>query len=272
LKKTAALTINHNRGQFDFQEDSVLRRNGKTILAKAYERHYAEKAMAKTKTGKNDLMKLYRALLSHFGHRNWWPGSTPFEVMVGAVLTQNTNWANVEKAISNLKSARKLTPHAINRLSQRELAVLIRPSGYFNVKAKRLKSLVCWYVDEYRGKIENFSGVPTGKLREKLLGVYGIGEETADSILCYALGRKSFVVDAYTRRVLYRHGLIKGKESYGEIKELFESSLSKSLPLYNDFHAQIVAVGNRYCAPRKPKCKDCPLNIFPVRKKIRLSN
>ncbi|TET38309.1 MAG: endonuclease III domain-containing protein [Planctomycetota bacterium] len=222
--------------------------------------------MAKTKTRKNVLMKFYRALFARFGHRDWWPGSTPFEVMVGAVLTQNTNWSNVEKAIHNLKKARKLTPHAINRLSERGLARLIRPSGYFNVKAKRLKSLVRWFVGEYRGKIENFSGVPTKKLREELLGVYGIGEETADSILCYALERKSFVVDAYTRRVLYRHRLIKGKESYGEIKELFESSLPKSLPLYNDFHAQIVAVGHRYCTPRKPKCEKCPLNSFPVRK------
>jgi len=210
-------------------------------------------------------MALYRALRTHFGHRHWWPGETPFEVMVGAVLTQNTNWGNVEKAILNLKSAGKLSPRGIDAMPETEIAALIRPSGYFNVKARRLKSLVRRFIEKCGGDERNFRRVPTRKLREELLDVNGVGRETADSILLYALGRRIFVVDAYTRRVFCRHGFLRGGEDYDEIRVMFESLLPRSAPLYNDYHAQIVAVGKGYCAPRRPRCAGCPLGRFKPR-------
>ncbi|MHC4662153.1 MAG: endonuclease III domain-containing protein [Planctomycetota bacterium] len=213
-------------------------------------------------TGRKKLTDIYNAMLKRFGNRNWWPGDSPFEIIVGAVLTQNTAWRNVEKAIANLKRARKLTPRAIHKLKHGELAKLIKPSGYFNVKAKRLKSFVAWFVESYGGDIKNFRGVPTEKLRDELLSVHGIGEETADSILNYALRRKTFVVDAYTKRVFARHGWAGKNASYGDIQKFVMENIPKSLPLYRDFHAQIVAVGNRFCTPKKPKCGECPLRIF----------
>lgn len=214
------------------------------------------------------LENVYAALLDHFGPRNWWPGDTPFEIMVGAVLTQNTAWRNVEKAIENLKRARKLSPKAVHKLKSRELAKLIKPSGYYNVKAKRLKSFVRWFVESCGGDEKNLRGVPTKKLREELLSVHGIGQETADSILNYALRRRTFVVDAYTKRVFARHGWMDGPLTYESIQKFVMSSIPKSLPLYRDFHAQIVAVGSRYCTPKNPKCGDCPLKAFPGLRKI----
>ena len=209
------------------------------------------------------LLPMYRAMRAHFGHRRWWPGDTPFEVMVGAVLTQNTNWGNVERAIANLKEADGLCPRAIGRMTLARLGRLIRPSGYYNVKARRLKAMVGWFMERYGGRVENVKGVRTARLRGELLAVPGIGPETADSILLYALGRPVFVVDAYTRRVMGRHMWLEGGEDYEEIRALFESGLPPAL--YNDYHAQVVAVGHHYCTPRHPRCEECPLARFPMR-------
>jgi len=207
------------------------------------------------------LERIHDALLARFGPQNWWPGETPFEIMVGAVLTQNTAWGNVERAVANLRAAGVLHPRALLRLSPSRLTRLIRPSGYFNVKARRLRDFVAWLVgrigDQY--PVQGLRGIATPRLRRELLSVRGIGEETADSMLLYALGRKVFVVDAYTRRFLARHGLIEPAASYGAIQALFEKSLPRSRPLFNEFHALIVALGKNLCRPRNPRCGECPL-------------
>jgi endonuclease III related protein len=215
---------------------------------------------------RGNLSAMYRALRAHFGHRHWWPGDTPFEVMVGAVLTQNTSWANVEKAISSLKRAQALSPRAIGGMPPARLAGLIRSSGYYNIKAKRLGALVSWFRARLAGRPGNARGIRTETLRAELLDINGIGPETADSILLYAFGRPVFVVDAYTRRVFHRHKWLRGDEKYDEIREMFESRLPRRVPLWNDYHAQIVAVGHHYCSRREPMCAECPLRVFPLRK------
>ena len=207
-----------------------------------------------------NLRNYYQRLRAHFGHQHWWPGDTPFEVCVGAILTQNTAWSNVEKAIANLKRARALSPRALHRLSERKIAALIRPSGYFNIKARRLKAFIEFLFAEYGGSVRRMRCERLTPLREKLLAVKGIGPETADSILLYALGKPIFVVDAYTRRVLVRHRLIKSSATYDEIQALFHSSLyPPRSSFFNDFHAQFVAVGKTYCKSRVALCKCCPL-------------
>lgn len=204
------------------------------------------------------LRSYYDALLAHFGPQRWWPGETPFEVMVGAILTQNTAWTNVEKAVATLKANGLLDPRAIDRLDAETLALAIRPAGYFRVKAKRLKAFVRWFVERFDGDAERMGRRPLARLREELLAVHGIGPETADSILLYALGAPTFVVDAYTHRVAARHELAPEETTYDELKELFESQLPRDATLYNEFHAQIVAVGKAFCRP-KPRCESCPL-------------
>lgn len=208
-----------------------------------------------------ELLRYHRALSRHYGPLGWWPGETPFEVMVGAVLVQNTAWTNVEKAIANLKNARALSLRALHRISHEKLAQLIRPAGYFNVKAKRLKSLVDAVMEEWRGELETMFAAPTDELRHWLLGVHGVGKETADSILCYAAQHPVFVVDAYTRRILSRHGLVDQKISYDHLQELCTAQLPADLAIYNELHAQIVHVGKDYCRTR-PRCKGCPLERF----------
>ncbi|HDH01549.1 MAG TPA: endonuclease III domain-containing protein, partial [Nitrospirae bacterium] len=162
----------------------------------------------------NLLMDIYSRLFSTFGRQHWWPGNGPFEVMVGAILTQNTNWGNVERAIKNLKQAKALTPAAIHEMSHERLAGLIRPAGYFNIKAKRLKAFIEFFINHYSGRVSKMRKVDTKTLRRELLSVNGIGPETADSMLLYALDRPVFVIDAYTKRVLSRHGIMDGSESY----------------------------------------------------------
>ncbi len=206
---------------------------------------------------------MYDALLSAYGPRHWWPGETPFEVMVGAVLTQNTNWTNVERAIANLKSADALDPERLHRMPHEALAELIRPAGYFNVKARRLKSLIAWLMETSGGDLDALFARSTASLREALLGVKGIGRETADSILLYAGEHVTFVVDAYTARILRRHQLIDEEADYEEIKELFEGALAAEAPLYNEYHALLVEAGKRCCRPRNPRCEECPLGEFP---------
>jgi len=201
---------------------------------------------------------------SRFGHRNWWPGDSPLEVCIGAVLTQNTAWKNVVRAIDNLKAASALDLFRIYELSHDELAELIHPAGYYNVKAMRLGNLVRHIVETHSGDLDTMFSARTEKLREELLSINGVGKETADSIILYAANKPIFVVDAYTKRVLHSHGLINEKADYDEVQELFHSALPRDVDLYNDFHAQFVAVGHHYCK-RKPRCEECPLGTFPRR-------
>jgi endonuclease-3 related protein len=210
------------------------------------------------------LLSFYKEMHARFGHRNWWPGESPLEVCVGAVLTQNTAWRNVVKAIDNLKAASALDLLRIYEMPHDELGELIRPAGYFNVKATRLGNLVRHIVENHNGDLDSLFSLPTEKLREKLLFVNGVGKETADSIILYAANMPIFVVDAYTKRVLHQHGLINEKADYDQVQELFHSSLPRDTALYNDFHAQFVAVGHHYCK-RKPLCNHCPLVKFTRR-------
>ena len=205
------------------------------------------------------LRKIYDLLYARFGPQDWWPGDTPFEVIVGSVLTQNTNWGNVEKAIANLKTAKMLTPEKLHKIKPAELAKLIRPAGYFNIKASRLKNLIGWLFMNYAGKLAKLKPIPTHQLRGQLLSVSGVGPETADSILLYALNRPVFVVDAYTRRILSRHHLIKFDASYEQIRAFFESNLQADNQLFNEYHALLVRTGKEFCKPT-PLCADCPLN------------
>lgn len=204
---------------------------------------------------------IYERLMRTFGKRHWWPAETPFEVMVGAILTQNTAWKNVEKAIINLKKKKLLNPKVLLKLRNSDLARLIRPAGYFNVKALRLKNFLQYLDSRYGRNVREMSRAPTKQLREELLQVNGIGEETADSILLYAAGKRSFVVDAYTRRIFSRHRYLSGKEDYRTIQSIFTELLPKSTPLYNDYHAQIVEAGKDFCR-KKPRCSVCPLRKF----------
>jgi endonuclease-3 related protein len=208
------------------------------------------------------LKQIYDLLFKWFGPQDWWPGDTPFEVIVGAILTQNTNWTNVEKAITNIKNADALTPDKLHHIDITKLAALIRPAGYFNIKAKRLKNFLDWFFENYSGKVENLEGVRTPELREQLLSVKGIGPETADSILLYALNRLVFVVDAYTARICSRHHLIDEGADYHRIQETFESNLPSDISFFNEYHALIVHLGKDFCKPT-PKCEECPLNALP---------
>ena len=208
-----------------------------------------------------DLRTYFRSLSKHFGSQGWWPGETPFEVMVGAILTQNTAWSNVEKAIATLKAHDLLDPQRIASLDLETLGLAIRPAGYFRVKAKRLQAFVRWFIERFDGDVERMKAVPLARLREELLEVHGVGPETADSILLYALDFPTFVVDQYTHRVAARHGLAPESTSYDELKEVFESKLPRDAKLYNEFHALIVAVGKDFCRP-KPRCEECPLRAY----------
>jgi len=203
------------------------------------------------------LMELYEALLRAFGHRDWWPADTAFEVMVGAVLTQNTNWTNVEKAIDALNGADALRPDALAQMDERQLQALIRPAGYFRQKAARLQRLAAYVVQRAGGDPAGLAQIPTEQLHEELLAIRGIGPETADSILLYALGRPTFVVDTYTMRIAARHGLVHRQCGYFELKDLFESSLPADVDLYRDYHAQLVELGKRHCRRRAPLCEGC---------------
>lgn len=209
--------------------------------------------------GKRELlMDIYNRLYDAFGPQHWWPGETPFEIMIGAILTQNTNWKNVEKAIKNLKEAGIFSPSAMLEIHPQKLATLIKSSGYFNQKAKKLKNFLKFFREEYGFSIERMRGEKLERLREKLLGVKGVGKETADSILLYALEKPIFVVDAYTYRVLSRHNIIPEDANYDEIQELFMNNLEHDVQLFNEYHALFVKVGKDYCK-RNPLCDNCPL-------------
>ena len=205
------------------------------------------------------LLEAYERMLAAFGPQRWWPGESPFEVIVGAVLVQNTAWQNVERAIANLRDAGAMSARAMIALSSDELAELIRPAGYYQVKARRLRSLLQFIVEEYDGSLETMFQTDLFTLREQLLAVHGIGPETADAILLYAGGLPTFVVDTYAHRILARHGWIGYEADYQEIKDYFESSLSADVPLYNEYHALLVRVGKDYCKRSGPRCEGCPL-------------
>lgn len=206
------------------------------------------------------LRRYYDGLFAAYGPQHWWPGRTAFEIIVGTILTQNTSWSNVEMAMRNLRREKLLTPGGIEQVSLRRLAQLIRSSGYFRQKAKKLKYFVRFVRSEYGGSLHRMFRAPTAVLREKLLAVHGIGPETADAILLYAGKHPVFVVDAYTRRMLERHGLAARTQSYEEIRQLFERSLPSDAPLYNEFHALIVRNGKEYCRTSNPRCSECPLH------------
>ncbi len=205
----------------------------------------------------NKLSATYQLLYSCYGPQNWWPGETPFEVTVGAILTQNTNWSNVEKAIDNLKQADALSCETIIAVETCELEQMIRPSGYFRQKAERLKLFCQHLAEQHQGKIENLVAQPLEMARKELLSLKGVGPETADSILLYAGGQLSFVVDAYTNRVFQRLGLLNGNEKYEQVRQLFMSTLPDDAQLYNEYHALIVIHCKEFCR-KKPLCNACP--------------
>ena len=208
---------------------------------------------------KEKIGDIYQKLYRSFGPQSWWPGDTPFEVIVGAILTQNSNWQNVAKAIDNLKEARVLTPQKLHSLPIDRLARLIRPSGYFNIKAKRLKSFLDFLFKNYQGKLEKMFVQPLDELRQEILSVKGVGPETADSILLYAGGYPIFVVDAYTKRIFSRQKLLSEDAGYHQVQELFTQSLKKDVQLFNEYHALIVRLGKDFCKKTKPKCEICPI-------------
>jgi len=204
------------------------------------------------------IRKVYFLLFEAFGPQNWWPGETQFEVIVGAILTQNTNWGNVEKAIRNLKQHDCLTIEAVNKISHHKLATLIKPSGFFNIKSKRLKNFVKFIVEEYSGDLRIMMNEDVKHLRLKMLEVNGVGPETVDSILLYALKKPIFVVDAYTKRIFLRHRIINESYNYHEIQNVFMNSFKKDIKIFNEYHALIVRLGKNFCKI-KPQCGMCPL-------------
>ena len=208
---------------------------------------------------KTSLLQIYQKLYKEFGPQHWWPAQTQFEVIVGAILTQNTNWGNVEKAIRQLKAAGVLSQRALRDIPVAKLAALIRSAGYFNVKARRLKNFIRFLFTEYQGNLKAMAREDLPDLRHKLLKVNGIGPETADSILLYAFGKPVFVVDAYTKRVLYRHNLIDEKADYEYLQRLFMDSFDHDVAMFNEYHALIVRLGKEYCKT-KPLCPQCKLN------------
>jgi endonuclease III related protein len=259
--------------------------------------------MLRARARKQQIRSYYRTLFQAWGTQHWWPAQTRFEVIVGAYLTQNTAWTNVEKALLNLRKARLLSVSGIRRAPLAEFERLIRPAGYFRQKAKRLKLFVAFLDKHYQGSLTKLFARPTRELREELLNLHGIGPETADSILLYAGNHPVFVVDAYTRRILDRHGILPATVAYEEIRELFEGALASVadsavafrentqqmeagirgaahppsamstakrtalVQVYNEMHGLIVGVGKHYCRKREPLCKECPLcAFFPNRK------
>lgn len=208
---------------------------------------------------KKDLTAMYDRLYDHFGPRHWWPGNTPFEIAIGAILTQSVSWSNVEKAIYALKEKDALDPASIVSMDVDLLASLIRPTLYFNMKARKLQAFCRHLLDMYGGEMGAMQMRPLSELRAELLGLYGIGSETADSILLYALTKPVFVVDAYTRRIFSRMGMVPPDIGYDALQVFFTGRLPRDVALFNEYHALIVSLGKEYCTARKPRCGECPL-------------
>ena len=215
--------------------------------------------MTQAAQGRASLQKIYEILNGYFGNLRWWPGDSPFEVIVGAILTQNTAWKNVEAALDQLKARDLLHPERLLHIADTHLADLIRPAGYYRVKTKRLKAFLNFLNQEYQDNLDALFAEDLWILRNKLLSVHGIGEETADSILLYGGGKPVFVIDAYTRRILQRHGIIADNARYADIQALFMTSMPPSAPLFNQYHALLVNTGKQFCRKKNPKCNLCPL-------------
>ena len=274
-----------NISQHSWSLNSVSSRRKSTILADSSPLSGAQE----------QIRDFYRALHHAWGPQNWWPAATSFEMIVGTFLTQNTAWTNVEKALQNLREANVVTIAAIRDIPLHDLERLIRPAGYFRQKSTRLKTFVSFLDDRYSGSLERMFEEPTSKLRAELLGLNGVGPETADSILLYAGNHEVFVVDAYTRRVLHRHNVLSTQADYETVRELFElalppltidqsrrrktqnayqrvpphapSALSQTtrpetVQMFNEMHAWIVGIGKDYCRKSKPLCEECPLSQF----------
>lgn len=212
------------------------------------------------------LLEMYERMAAHYGPTHWWPGETAFEIAVGAVLTQNTAWTNVERAIANLKRMRLLSPRKIVESPDEALHAALKPSGYFRVKTKRVRSFCRYLLDRHRGSMRRMADQPLAELREELLAVDGIGPETADDILLYACGKIVFVVDAYTRRILSRHGLVAPHATYEYLQALFERHLEPDLHIFKEYHGLLVWTAKDFCRKR-PHCNGCPL--APMLKKGR---
>ena len=204
------------------------------------------------------LLRFYELMMGHYGPTGWWPGDSPFEIAVGAILTQNTSWTNVERAIANLKAAHLLSPRRILDVPLDALEAALRPSGYFRVKARRLQSFCTYLVEQHGGSMKRMARVPLDTLRAELLAVHGIGPETADDILLYACDKPVFVVDAYTRRIFARHGLVPHDIGYEDLRRYFERRLDADVPMFQEYHGLIVYVGKDFCKLR-PNCEACPL-------------
>lgn len=209
---------------------------------------------------KYKLKLIFRKLYFAFGAQRWWPADSAFEVIVGAILTQNTNWLNVEKAISVLKGKKLLSPKKLYQLKPKKLASFIKSAGYYNIKAVRLKNFLKFFFDTYAARIKLMAKSSLPILRRQLLAVNGIGPETADSILLYALNKPVFVVDTYTKRILLRHKLIKEEADYQQIQDIFMRNLKKDAKLFNEYHALLVKLAKDYCHKLNPKCEICPLS------------
>lgn len=203
------------------------------------------------------LLKIYNIFYKSFGPQHWWPGDTPFEIMVGAILTQNTNWKNVGKAIDNIKKAGLLNPEKLLK-HRRMIPKLIKPSGFYKLKSKRLIAFLKYFLDNYNGEASRMNIKKIGIMRNELLSISGIGYETADSILLYANSRPVFVIDTYTRRIFSRHHMFEYDQPYDEIRHIFESNLPRRVKLYNEYHALIVKLGKEYCKKNEPLCNTCP--------------
>ncbi|MCX8041645.1 MAG: endonuclease III domain-containing protein [Thermodesulfobacteriaceae bacterium] len=208
------------------------------------------------------LKEIYERLLNHFGPQNWWPAQSPFEICIGAILTQNTNWKNVEKALKNLNKHSLLDPFKLYSLELKDLSQLIKPSGFYNLKAKRLKNFIKFLIEEYNGNLETMFSEKLEVLRNKLLSIKGLGKETVDSILLYAGNFPLFVVDTYTYRILSRHQLVPEEVSYDEIQALFMENLPAEVKLYQEYHALLVACGKSFCKNQRPNCSQCPLTFL----------
>jgi len=209
------------------------------------------------------IRRFYDELYKKYGPQGWWPGDSPLECIVGAILTQSTSWKNVEKAISNLKNEGLLSVDKLSMVTAEELAALVRSSGYYNQKAIKIKNFITFLSTEYAGSLERMFAEEKSVLRERLLSVKGIGPETADSILLYAGGMPVFVVDAYTWRVLSRHGIVPVETTYAEMQEVFTDSLDEDAGLFNEYHALIVRLGKEHCRKSQPICEGCPLEFDP---------
>lgn len=218
--------------------------------------------MGRIMTREHILLSMYQAMLERLGPSSWWPAQTPFEVMLGAVLTQNTAWSNVQKALANLEAANLMDARALDQLDTEQIAEYIRPSGFYRLKAGRLKNLLGWLRDSCDYEIARLAKEDPIALRQSLLAVRGIGPETADSILLYALEMPSFVVDAYTRRMFSRHGMVSEDVQYEELRDFFQDVLPEDTAMFNEYHALIVRVCKEWCKKNNPLCKECPLRDF----------